>query len=91
MTKLLGRWRGSLGTVTPVFRFERNAAGKNEIYIDIPQQNVKSVPVLKVSLVDGSLLLKIVGGEYTGKLEGNKINGTLKAQGQNIPLSLTKE
>ncbi len=91
MTKLLGRWSGSLGTITPTFRFERNAAGKNAIFIDIPQQNIKSAPVLKASLVDGSLVLKIVGSEYTGKLEGNKINGTLKAQNQNIPLSLTKE
>ena len=93
MKKLLGRWSGSLGTVTPVFRFERNAAGKDEIYLDIPQQNVKSMPVLKASFVDGNLLLKIVGGEYAGKLEGNKINGALKpdTQGQNVPLSLTKE
>ena len=91
MTKLLGRWSGSLGTITPTFRFERNAAGKNAIFIDIPQQNIKSALVLKASLVDGSLVLKIVGSEYTGKLEGNKINGTLKAQNQNIPLSLTKE
>jgi hypothetical protein len=89
--KLLGRWSGNLGTVTPTFRFERNAAGKNEIFIDIPQQNVKSMPVLKASLVDGSLFFKLSGAEYTGKLEGNKINGTLKSQGQNIPLSLTKE
>ena len=91
MTKLLGRWSGNLGTLTPTFRFERNAAGKNAVFIDIPQQNIKSAPVLKASLVDGSLVLKIVGAEYTGKLEGNKINGTLKSQSQNIPLSLTKE
>jgi hypothetical protein len=91
MAKLLGRWSGSLGTITPTFRFETNAAGKNAISIDIPQQNIKSAPVIKASMVDGSLVLKIVGAEYTGKLEGNKINGTLKSQGQNIPLSLTKE
>jgi hypothetical protein len=91
MTKLLGRWSGNLGTVTPIFRFEKDKAGKSTIYIDIPQQNVKSMPVLKASMVNGSLMLKIVGGEYTGKLEGNKINGTLKAQNQDIPLSLAKE
>jgi hypothetical protein len=91
MKQLLGRWTGNLGTITPTFRFERNAAGKSVIYIDIPQQNVKAMPVLKASLADGSLVLKIAGGEFRGKLEGNKINGTLKAQNQNIPLVLTKE
>jgi hypothetical protein len=91
MKKLLGRWNGTMSVLSVTFRFETNAAGKNAIFIDIPQQNVKSMPVLKASLVDGSLLLKIVGAEYTGKLEGNKINGALKSQGQNVPLSLTKE
>ena len=91
MKKLLGRWTGNLGTVTPVFRFETNAAGQNAIYVDVAQQNVKSAPVLKASLVDGSLVLRIAGGEYSGKLEGNKITGALKTQGQNIPLVLTRE
>jgi hypothetical protein len=91
MKKLLGRWSGNLGTLAPVFRFERNSAGESAIFLDIPQQNIKSAPILKASLVDGSLVLKIVGAEYTGKLEGNKINGALKAQGQSIPLPLTKE
>ncbi len=91
MKKLLGRWTGNLGTITPILRFEKNAAGKNVVSIDIPQQNIKAMPVLKASLAEGSLVLKIAGGEFTGKLEGNKINGTLKAQNQNIPLVLTKE
>jgi len=91
MKKLLGRWSGNLGTLAPVFRFERNSAGESAIFLDIPQQNIKSAPILKASLVDGSLVLKIVGGEYIGKLEGNKINGALKTQGQSIPLPLTKE
>ena len=91
MKKLLGRWSGSLSVLTFVVRFERSAAGKDAIFIDIPQQNVKSMPVLKATLTDGQLSLKIVGAEYVGKLEGNKINGTFKARGQNIPVPLTKE
>ena len=91
MKKLLGRWKGTVSVLSMVFRFETNAAGKNTILIDIPQQDVKSMPVLKASLVDGSLVFKIFGAEFTGKLEGNKINGAFKTQGQSIPLSLTKE
>ena len=74
-----------------IFRFETSAAGKNAIFVDIPQQDVKSMPVLKASLTEGNLSLKIIGWEFNGKLEGNKINGTFKTQSQNIPLSLTKE
>jgi len=90
-TALCGEARPMILIAPSAGYIERNAAGKSVIYIDIPQQNVKAMPVLKASLADGSLVLKIAGGEFRGKLEGNKINGTLKAQNQNIPLVLTKE
>lgn len=91
MKKLLGRWKGPLSVLSIIFRFETNAAGKNAIFVDIPQQDVKSMPVLKASLTEGNLSLKIIGSEFIGKLEGSKINGTFKTQNQNIPVSLTKE
>lgn len=91
MKKLLGRWNGTISVLSVIFRFETNTAGKNAILIDIPQQEVKSMPVLKASLTDGNLLFKIFGAEFTGKLNGNKIDGTFKARNQNITLSLTKE
>jgi hypothetical protein len=94
MKKLLGRWNGKISVVSVVFRFERNAAGKNAIFIDSPEQQIKGQPVLKASLVDGNLSLKVAGAEYTGKLSGNKIDGVLKPVGQQgtaIPLPITKE
>jgi hypothetical protein len=91
MKTLLGRWKGSLSILTLIVRFEKNAAGKNVIFMDIPQQDVKSAPILRASMTDGTLLMKMVGSEFTGKIEGNKINGTFKAQNQNIPIVLTKE
>jgi len=91
MKKLLGRWNGKLGNASVVFRIERNPAGKNLFFIDIPEQNQRNIPVLKASLVNDSLSLKFAGAEYNGKLSGNKIEGELKTQGQSIPLSLTKE
>jgi hypothetical protein len=91
MKKLLGRWNGKISVLSVVFRFERNARGKDVILIDIPEQSVKGMPVLKASLVDGNLLLKVAGAEYRGKLSDNKIDGVFKSQGQDIPLPLTKE
>jgi len=93
MTKLLGRWVGKISVVSVVFRFERNAAGKNVIFIDSPEQQIKGQPVLKASLVDGVLTMKVAGAEYSGKISGNKIDGALKPVGQNVtvPLPLVKE
>ena len=91
MKTLLGRWKGSLSILTLIVRFEKNADGKNAIFMDVPQQDVKSAPILRAALTDGTLSMKMVGSEFTGKIEGNKINGTFKAQNQNIPVSLTKE
>jgi hypothetical protein len=91
MKKLMGRWTGKLSVLSVILRFERNAKGKDVITIDIPEQSVKNMPVLKASLVDGSLSLKIAGAEYRGKLNGNKIDGVFKTQGQDIPMPLTKE
>jgi hypothetical protein len=94
MKKLLGRWKANLSAVSLIFRFERNAAGKNLIFVDLPEQNVKSLPVLKATLADGNLWLKMSGSEYSGKLSGNRIDGTLKVIDQGnitVPLPLTKE
>jgi hypothetical protein len=90
MKKLTGRWKGSLSILSIIFRFEA-AAGKNAIFVDIPQQDVKSMPVLKASMTDGNLVLKIAGAEFAGKIEGNTINGSFKSYAQSTPLVLTKE
>jgi hypothetical protein len=92
MKKLLGRWNGTLATLSVTFRFEQNAAGKSIIAMDIPNQNVKGMTALKASLANDKLSLKFFGGrEYSGKLSGNKIDGAWMQSGQNVPLILTKE
>jgi hypothetical protein len=92
MKKLLGRWVGKLGTVSVVFRFEQNSGGESTGFIDIPEQNVKGMRIFKASLIDGSLFLKTMGMEYTGKMAGSKIDGAVTPMGQNpIPLVLIKE
>jgi hypothetical protein len=95
MKNLWGRWkglRGEVGTKTEVvFRFERNA-GKDAVFVDIPAQKAKGIPVITASLVDDLLSLRIPGAEYHGILNGNKIEGGYKPTGgEYIPLTLTKE
>jgi hypothetical protein len=92
MKQMSGRWSGKLaGALTIAFRFERAANGKNTIFMDVPEQGAKAVPVLKASLVNDTLSLKIAGAEYSGKLSGNKIDGSWSQNNQKIPLLLTKE
>jgi hypothetical protein len=93
MKQLLGRWTAKLGTLTVIVRFEQNPGGSNVIFIDIPDQNVKGLQILKASLKEGTLWMKMSGSEYSGKLNGNKIDGGLKLieqGGTTVPLPLTK-
>ncbi len=93
MKKLIGRWSGKLGQASVVFRFSQNAAGKKAIFVDVLEQSQKDIPILKASLNNDAITLKIAGAEYSGKLNGNKMDGALKIRAQNatIPLALTKQ
>jgi hypothetical protein len=93
MKLLAGRWRGTLGPISIVFRFERDTAGKPVVLIDSPDQKAVGLPVLKAALTEGTLTLEIpnVAGKYVGKLTGDKLDGTWTQVGQSNPLVLTKE
>lgn len=93
MKQLLGQWTAKVGNLLLIFRFEQAPGGRNAIYIDIPDQNVKGLQILKASIKDGNLWMKMSGSEYTGKLSGNKIDGSLKLieqGGNSMQLPLTK-
>jgi hypothetical protein len=93
MMQLLGEWNGKAGPMPVIFRFMKNSSGKNVIVGDAPEQSIKDRPVLKASLIDGKLTLKMAGAEYTGELLGNKIAGAMKMieTDVSIPLTLTKK
>jgi hypothetical protein len=92
MKKLQGRWAGRLGPVSVIFRFEHNVNGAGSIFVNFQEQDSKGIRVMKASLADGSLFLKFPGMEYTGKITGNSIDGTLTPLDQDpIPLVMTKE
>lgn len=93
LTKLAGSWRGTLGPLTIVLRFTKTADGKAQAFLDSPNQGAKDLPVTAATL-DGDLLkieVKAVGGNYSGQLAGNTINGTWTQLGQGNPLNLTKD
>lgn len=85
MKKLQGNWIARLGAATIIFRFEKNAEGRNAAFLDVPEYNVKGMRIYKASLVDDKLFLKGFGAEYTGTLSGNTISGTMTAMGQPTP------
>ncbi len=93
MKQLLGKWTGKVGPLSLVVRFEQNADGSKAIFIDSPDQGASGIPVMEATLVDGTLSLTVtaVGGKYSGKLSGNKIDGTWTQLGNDTPLLLTKE
>jgi serine-type D-Ala-D-Ala carboxypeptidase/endopeptidase len=93
MNTLLGRWTGKIGPLSIVFRFEQNAEGKPTIFLDSPDQGASGIPITKASLKDNTLSLGVpaIGGEFSGKLSGNIIDGTWTQMGNRTPLILTKE
>ncbi len=93
MKLLLGRWVGKLGSLSLVFRFERDATGKSAVFIDSPDQGANGLPVAKASWINGELTLEVpsVVGKYSGKLSGDKLDGTWNQLGKDMPLSLAKE
>lgn len=92
---LMGTWVGTLstpaGSLTLVYRFETNASGEFVGFVDSPDQGAQGIPVADIELVDGQLEFKIppVRGEYSAKLEGDRMVGTW-SQGQPLPLTMTK-
>jgi len=92
MKQLMGRWNGNIGPDTVVYRFERNAGGKSTAHLDIVNKNVKDMLVVKASMTGESLVMKHPdGAEINVKLKGNKLEGNLKLNQTNLPVTLTKQ
>jgi hypothetical protein len=92
LTKLIGRWKGNIGPDSVVYKFERNAAGKVSAHVDIVNQNVKDMLVVKASMTGESLVMKHPdGAEITVALKGNILEGNLKLNQTNLPVKVTKQ
>lgn len=90
---LAGAWRGQLGPLALVFRFETNAAGQMLGYVDSPNQNASGIPITGASFADGRLTLEImsVGGRFVGAIERDMLTGEWTQLGMTSPLTLTRE
>jgi hypothetical protein len=92
LKNLMGKWNGKIGPDTVVLRFERNAGGKITTHLDIVNQNVKDMLVVKASMTGEDLMMKNPdGAEVNVKLKGNKLEGNLKLNQTNLPVTLTKQ
>jgi hypothetical protein len=93
MAALEGTWRGQMGPLEIVMRFERTADGQPVAFLDVPMQGVTGVSIDGVSLTDGDLSVSIaaISTNYTGKLDGSQITGQWAQGPNNNPLVLTKD
>jgi hypothetical protein len=91
LTKLMGRWNGTIGPDTVTYKFERSSGGKVTAHIDFVNQNVKDMLVVKASMTGENLVMKHPdGAEISLTLKGKKLEGSLKLNQTNLPVTLTK-
>ena len=94
---IIGSWRGELSlgpTKLPlVFNFRQGEDGKTVATLDSPQQNARDIPldVLYASADSVSVECKSLGAAYSGKISGDKIDGTFSQMGYRFAMTLTPE
>jgi hypothetical protein len=81
--RLLGEWTATTGAnrLAIVFRFETTSSGKLAVFVDVPDQRVKSVAVRDFAMNGDQITIKLPGlsgDTYTGSVSGNSMKGTFK-------------
>ena len=93
--RLRGSWVGELAppgqTLAIVFRFQDNEDGEFVGLLDSPDQGAKDIATANIRIEGDQLKFAIprIGGEYTGTLSGDSIEGTFR-QGQALPLNMQR-
>jgi hypothetical protein len=92
METLLGKWKGKLGALTIIFRFERSKKGEFLGFLDSPDQGAEGIAFTEADLSDGKLILKVklVNAEFNGELSKDSLEGEWIQGGMSNPLSLKK-
>jgi pimeloyl-ACP methyl ester carboxylesterase len=93
---ITGQWNGALKVQGTQLRIIFHISKTDSGYIatmDSPDQNAKGIPVTSTTFENSKLKLEITNlrFEYDGEFEGNAIKGTLKQNGQEFPLNLSRE
>lgn len=92
-----GSWRGSLtmGTLSVplIFNFSESDSGDTKCTLDSPQQNVKGLPmtVNYISADSVAVSSSIIGANFSGHIEQQRISGEFKQRGYTLSLDLTPE
>ena len=90
--QLTGRWRGTLGPLTLVVRFEADEQGRMLGFVDSPTQNANGLPITAATLADGKLTFRVaIGAEFSGDVSGDSIAGQWTQAGMSNPLTLARE
>jgi fermentation-respiration switch protein FrsA (DUF1100 family) len=93
---IIGQWNGALkiqGTqLRIVFHISKTADGYTST-MDSPDQGAKGIPVTSTVFENLKLKLEIANlkFEYTGELKGKIIEGSMKQNGMEFPMNLSKE
>jgi hypothetical protein len=95
MKRLLGEWAGNTepSKMAIVFRFETTSSGKLAVFMDVPDQRVKGVPVKDFTFNADQITIKLPGlsgDTYTGQISGNSMKGTFKLNNNDQELNLAK-
>lgn len=89
-----GTWTGELAIglkkLAIVFHFNKTANNSTKVFMDVPAQSAKGIPVnLHVLTTDSvSLAIPSIGMTYSGKLHKGVIVGTFTQMGQQLKLDL---
>jgi hypothetical protein len=93
MAQLAGTWRGTMGPLEIVLRFETRADGSKLGFLDVPAQGATGLAISAVTLADDQLTIAIptVGATISGTLGGNRIDAQWRQGQANNPLTLTRD
>ncbi len=93
---ITGQWNGALkiqGTqLRIVFHISKTLSGYTST-MDSPDQGAKGIPVTSTTFENSKLKLEITNlkFEYNGELKGNVIEGSMKQNGMEFPMNLSRE
>ncbi|HZF63770.1 MAG TPA: alpha/beta hydrolase, partial [Chitinophagaceae bacterium] len=92
---ITGQWNGVLQVQGMQLRVVFNVSKTDNGYsstMDSPDQGAKGIPVTNTSFENSKVRFEVANAriEYIGELKENKIVGTFKQGGQEIPMTLSK-
>ncbi len=93
---IVGDWQGTLKwgntSLRLVFHIEADDEGQLSSTMDSPDQGAKGIVTSKTRWVDGKLDIEValVGGAFSGVMEGEEIKGTWSQGGGSLPLVIKR-